>query len=399
MASNRRCRTMKLVLFLKVSMCTLFVHFGYSCAGSIEADSDGRCFPLLFAFGDSLSDTGNAQHIFPLEQKRAAMLPYGQTFFNRPNDRFSDGRLLIDFIAQALRLPLLNPYVKSAGTSFQQGVNLATSGATATDIAFLVPYTLRVQLYWLRKFKANILERLGSNDTLQSSLPPLDSISKALYVVWIGGNDYNARLFVYNMTMDQLTKSVDEVMNAMSSNLEDLYTEGARAILIVNLPPVGCTPEVLTFVRGHPHEYDSVGCFRPYNEVFRAHNKVLKELWHNLTRLHPDATFVHADYYAISYDILRHPLKYGMANVMQACCGLGGSYNFDFSLQCGMILDIIGALYSPPACKNPAIYSNWDGIHPTEAFSQIVAAAFLTGQYIEPADAFQNCTFDFSMFL
>ncbi|KAJ7557811.1 hypothetical protein O6H91_04G011200 [Diphasiastrum complanatum] len=92
--------TMKLVLFLKVSICTSFVHFGYSCARSIEADNDGRCFPLHFAFGDSLSDTGNAQHIFPLEQKRAAMLPYGQNFFNRPNDRFSDGCLLIDFIGE-----------------------------------------------------------------------------------------------------------------------------------------------------------------------------------------------------------------------------------------------------------------------------------------------------------
>ncbi|KAJ7530855.1 hypothetical protein O6H91_14G021900 [Diphasiastrum complanatum] len=60
-------------------------------------DSNGRCFDFLFAFGDSLTDTGNTHRISLLQQR---MHPYGQTFFRHPCDRFWDGRLLIDFIGE-----------------------------------------------------------------------------------------------------------------------------------------------------------------------------------------------------------------------------------------------------------------------------------------------------------
>ncbi|KAJ7520419.1 hypothetical protein O6H91_19G005400 [Diphasiastrum complanatum] len=372
---------------------------GYTETGySIQPDSNGRCFGFLVAFGDSLTDTGNAQRIFPLQQRRAGMHPYGQTFFRRPCDRFSDGRLLIDFIAQALQLPFLDPYVKGAGSSFLHGVNLATSGATVTNVTFLVPYTLKVQLYWLKKVKANIVQSLQSPVVLQS-LPTLDSFNKALYVVWIGGNDYNAQFFIHGMKIDELMKSVRRVINTMSSDLEVLYQEGARAILVVNLPPVGCTPQLLTFVRGHSDEYDSVGCYKPFNKVLQAHNALLRELLRNLTQLHPDAAFIYADYYSIAYHILQHPSNYGMFDVLNSCCGAGGSYNFNITTQCGMSIELNASLPIPVACLNPAIFSNWDGIHPTEALTQIVAAAFLAGQYLEPANAFSNCTFDMTGFL
>jgi hypothetical protein len=52
-------------------------------------------FPTIFNFGDSNSDTGGlaAGIAFPLGP------PNGQTFFLKPSGRFSDGRLIIDFLS------------------------------------------------------------------------------------------------------------------------------------------------------------------------------------------------------------------------------------------------------------------------------------------------------------
>lgn len=50
-------------------------------------------FPAVFNFGDSNSDTGGYAAAFSQPS-----WPYGRTFFGMPANRFSDGRLVIDFI-------------------------------------------------------------------------------------------------------------------------------------------------------------------------------------------------------------------------------------------------------------------------------------------------------------
>jgi len=68
-----------------------------SCFLSIQAKklkSSQPCeFQAIFNFGDSNSDTGCMSAAF-----YPAILPYGETFFHEAVDRFSDGRLIIDFI-------------------------------------------------------------------------------------------------------------------------------------------------------------------------------------------------------------------------------------------------------------------------------------------------------------
>ena len=66
------------------------------------------CFPALFAFGDSLTDTGNAAFMAPPDAHYpSANPPYGETFFHHPTGRFSDGQIFVDFFGQAAlgRLP------------------------------------------------------------------------------------------------------------------------------------------------------------------------------------------------------------------------------------------------------------------------------------------------------
>ncbi|XP_062149874.1 GDSL esterase/lipase ENOD8-like [Alnus glutinosa] len=65
-------------------------------------------FPAIFNFGDSNSDTGglSATLITPTP-------PYGETCFHMPAGRFSDGRLMIDFMAKSVGLPYLSAYLDS----------------------------------------------------------------------------------------------------------------------------------------------------------------------------------------------------------------------------------------------------------------------------------------------
>lgn len=58
-----------------------------------------------------------------------------------------------------------------------------------------------------------------------------------------------------------------------------------------------------------------------------------------------------------------------------ACCGAGGPYNFNASVQCG---------YPPTkGCDDPNLYANWDGIHLTEAAYKWLANGILTGAYTD----------------
>lgn len=62
--------------------------------------------------------------------------------------------------------------------------------------------------------------------------------------------------------------------------------------------------------------------------------------------------------------------------VTKACCGGGGTYNYNSSAQCG--------LPAASACANPAESINWDGLHSTEAANRWIAKALLYGNYTVP---------------
>lgn len=61
-----------------------------------------KCLPTkngaLFIFGDSLFDNGNNNYINTTIGNQANYPPYGQTFFRYPSGRFSDGRMIPDFV-------------------------------------------------------------------------------------------------------------------------------------------------------------------------------------------------------------------------------------------------------------------------------------------------------------
>lgn len=57
--------------------------------------------PALFTFGDSIFDAGN-NHFNRNCSVQADFPPYGRSFFHHPSGRFTDGRIVVDFICKMI---------------------------------------------------------------------------------------------------------------------------------------------------------------------------------------------------------------------------------------------------------------------------------------------------------
>ncbi|RCV17031.1 hypothetical protein SETIT_3G186200v2 [Setaria italica] len=355
------------------------VFFILSCLLSDVSSAPSRNITSMFTLGDSHIDTGNALIMAaPVIPVWIDKPPYGETFFGHPSGRFSDGRVITDFIAETLGLPFLPAYLASSPNDVsQQGVNLAVGGATAIEVAFfetngLVPFkllnnSLDVQLGWFEQIKPSVCDN-GA----------LDCLGKALFFVGeLGVNDYNF-IWMAGKTDDQVKTYVPKVVDTISMAVERLINEGAVYIVVPGNPPTGCSPAILTFrLSPNKTEYDHIGCLRDVNAVARYHNLLLRAAVGSLRGRYPHARIVFADFYDPIIRILENPGQFGFAgDALKACCGTGGAYNWDPSAFCGMP--------GVAACENPAAYVSWDGVHYTEATNRYVAEGWLRGPYADP---------------
>lgn len=65
-----------------------------------QAAATATATAALFIFGDSFFDPGNNNYINTTTLDQANFSPYGESYFRRPTGRFSDGRLISDFIGK-----------------------------------------------------------------------------------------------------------------------------------------------------------------------------------------------------------------------------------------------------------------------------------------------------------
>ncbi|KAF9587437.1 hypothetical protein IFM89_002618 [Coptis chinensis] len=237
-----------------------------------------RCkYDGIFQFGDSISDTGN-QILEPTGPRSpCAHNPYGQKLIGEPTGRCSNGRLMIDFIAQALGLPTPKPYLElglptpnpylepgEPAVSFNHGVNFAVAGSTSLNTSVLLqngilsPVTnssLLVQLDWFLAHYQNLCETAKNCETY-------NILKGSLFMVGeTGGNDYNYAF-------------LQDLQNA----LQQLRLE------------------------------------------------------------YPNVAIVYADYYQASEWVLTNAPQLGFEtkSILKVCCGTGGDYNFSLMSMCGM---------------------------------------------------------------
>ncbi|CAN1283798.1 GDSL esterase/lipase At2g27360 [Linum perenne] len=318
----------------------------------ISSAAASPCFTSLFSFGDSITDTGNSLLLAPPGNlPHCCFSPYGQTFFGRPSGRCSDGRLIVDFIAEGLGLPLLTPFPGEVkNDNFPMGANLAEGGATALDFKFLA-------------------ERGIYNTHTNLSLH---------VEIEIGGIDYN-RAFFEDVPARTIIEIVPYVVAEIGKAVEELVELGAVTILVPGNLPIGCWPGYLTkFWSPNKEDYDPLsGCLVWYNNFAKHHNDVLQTELVRLRELHPHTNIMYGDYYGSAIRFHRHPEKFGFTgSSVVACCGGGGPYNYNETLLCGNPGSV--------ACAEPWTYVNWDDHHFTEAAYRIVAKDVLEGSFSIP---------------
>ncbi|THU62580.1 hypothetical protein C4D60_Mb01t06610 [Musa balbisiana] len=339
------------------------------------------CYSSIFSFGDSLADTGNLVHTLGRDGIRIGRPPYGMTYFHRPTGRFFDGRLIADFIAQEMGLPLLPPYLEETmGGDMRKGVNFAVGGATAMENGFFrnrgihIKFTnvsLGDQIQWFKQFLPSLCSSSSAcEDMLHESLVLMGAI---------GGNDYNDP-FMEGRSLREIKSFVPRVVSTISSAIDELIELGARTLLVPGITPLGCNSAYLTYYRTHQAEdYDSTtGCLKWLNEFSMYHNGLLQAELQRLQQLHPHATIIYADYYGASMSIFSNPNAFGFGEEpLVACCGGGGPYNYNFSRQCGS--------EGSTVCGDPSRYVHWDGLHMTEATYRSIAIGLLHGPFAAPA--------------
>ncbi|CAO2175078.1 unnamed protein product [Urochloa humidicola] len=309
------------------------------------------------------------------------------TFFRQPSGRASDGRLAIDFIAEALGLPLLPPSLAS-NQSFRQGVNFAVGGATALERAFFVDKGFKT----VSRFNISLSVQLGWFDALKPSLYSSPQACKeyfaeALFIVGeLGWNDYTVMLLA-GTSVDEARSHVPEIVGNICAATERLTDQGAKTVVVSGIPPLGCAAGNLALMAnqtGGEYEPDT-GCLKDLNLLSKHHNARLRRALARLKRRSHRAAaagvrVIYADLHAPITDFAAAPGRYGFDatdGALRCCCnGAGGRYNFNLTALCGM--PGVGA------CADPTKYVNWDGIHLTEAANHRIADGWLRGPYAHP---------------
>ncbi|HUB50079.1 MAG TPA: SGNH/GDSL hydrolase family protein [Acetobacteraceae bacterium] len=169
----------------------------------------GAPYSAIYAFGDSLTDTGN------VSLATAGLLPVSPPYADHS---FSNGPVWVQDLAQDLGLPALQPSL-AGGTDFAYGG--AQTGPTPTHT--VNPTDLTSQY-------AQFLAQVASPQP------------NALYTVWIGSNDVLDIAGDASLTPAQQQTDVQAAVNNEAAVISGLAARGATNLLVLNVPDLGNTP-------------------------------------------------------------------------------------------------------------------------------------------------------------
>jgi len=262
----------------------------------IPLKAAAKNFDQLYVFGDSLSDTGN---LYKLTKDQIPLTP---PYFK---GRFSNGPVWVETLGTKLKIP-------TAATK-----NFAVGGATTTKTNSL-NQLLGVQLPSL----PTQLNTFGS--TVSKPSP------NALYVLWVGANDYLI------LPKEKRTTNTQVVVNRISNSVNQLIAEGARTIVVVNLPDLGKLPQE-----------KALATSSAVSGVTKRHNRNLNKALQTLAQQNRKVKIVPVDVNSLLNRVVANPKKYGFTNLSDSCLG-------------------------NPKCTNPNQYLYWDNIHPSARAHKLI---------------------------
>ncbi|XP_019187158.1 PREDICTED: GDSL esterase/lipase At5g03610-like isoform X2 [Ipomoea nil] len=319
------------------------VHASAGYNGSKKNGINGLRPTKLFVFGDSYADTGNNGRSVAFSWKQ----PYGITFPGKPSGRFSDGRVLTDFIARFLgvKSPIPYKWMKYAPRRLQYGVNFAFGGTGVFDTPFPAP-NMNTQIDFLHKL---INDSVYTNTDLQSSMA----------LVTLAGNDY-ATYLIKNGTNEGLSAYISTVVNKLAANMKRLHDLGVKKVSVTSLEPLGCLPR--TTVRSSFRQ-----CNDTENMGVALHNSLLQETVARLNSQTADSPYFILDLFSPFITVIKQQKKLKSVEggrrfetPLKPCCmGVSEEYKCSDVDKKGMKMYTI--------CSDPNAAFFWDHVHPTQA--------------------------------
>ncbi|CAD6240191.1 unnamed protein product [Miscanthus lutarioriparius] len=305
----------------------------------------GKQSSPVWVFGDSYADTGNLGDL-GRELTRVWYDPYGVTFPGRPTGRFSDGRVLTDFIASAIGVPTPVAYKLRRGAArglMARGMNFAVGGAGVLDTGY---------------FQRNIGAQI---DLFQAHHPPpTRGCDAGVAVVVVAGNDYSYAADKDNSTSAAIAY-IPAVVRQLREQLRRLRDEvGMRKVVVTNLHPMGCTP---LFTRA----LNYTACDPLANAGAAQHNAALQSV---LAALDPaNRTFLLLDLNTPFAAFVEDAPAERFAEPRRPCCE-----SFSADGHCGQQDE--GGRRQYTLCDDPSKHFYWDDVHPTQAGWAAVARTF-----------------------
>ncbi|XP_062088462.1 GDSL esterase/lipase 5-like [Humulus lupulus] len=360
-----RSRCALLAIFLDIYVVILLLITSPVCeSNTVFSPTSEKHGVAFFMFGDSYLDAGNNNYLNTTTLAQANFWPYGETYFKFPTGRFSDGRLISDFLAEYANLPLIPPFLQPGFRHYYDGVNFASSGAGALVETFQGSVIdLKTQLRNYKEVEAWLRKKLGS---VGAEL----ALSKAVYLVSIGTNDYlslalNNSTILY--TYSSQSQYVGMVIGNLTAVIKDIYDIGGRKFGFINLPELGCLPGVRIV-----KEETKGKCFEEASSITNLHNEALSKLLNKLSKQSKGFKYSLYDFNTNIRKRMILPSHYGFKEGKSACCGTG---EFRGVFSCGG--KRIVKEYQ--LCENPSDHVFWDSFHLTEMVHKQFADEMWTG--------------------
>lgn len=190
-------------------------------------------FPAILIFGDSTVDTGNNNYISTIFQGNHR--PYGENFPGRiPTGRFSDGKLVPDFLASMLGLkeyipPFLQPYLSSH--DLLTGVSFASAGSGYDDLTTAaskaIPMSQQI------KYFEHYIEQL---QVIVGEEKAQKLVSGALVVISAGTNDFIFNFYDIPTRRHQFNiTGYQDFLQSLLQNFVEVITDKGPYINLIHL--------------------------------------------------------------------------------------------------------------------------------------------------------------------
>jgi phospholipase/lecithinase/hemolysin len=304
-------------IVLAIAMCLVLV----STAGAAET------FDRMVIFGDSLTDPGNHFVAFGItSQPPYAPLP--DFPYAIGGHHFSNGPTWAEQLTRALGMPTSGkPALHAPGVFTNYAVGRARARAEAPAFP---QFDLSAQV---QQFLADFAGHAPSN---------------ALYVIWIGANDFDDALVAAQSGDPDAAKAIiNGALAAIAHNVTALWAAGARNFMIPNLPNPALTPFVRAFGP------DAAAAATAAGEMY---NLALDWLVMQLGEF-PGVHVMSFDVKSVFTEIVATHGDGELGNVTEPCVAFGMTVH--------------------AVCKHPNDYLFWDAAHPTKAGHRLIAEAVL----------------------